>query len=831
MRIFLRVVSLFLCVLLALSFCACGKNQGNTDTSTGTDAQDVPAGLVINEYCSKNEAVLYDSDGDYNDWLELYNPTDKTVSLSGYTLSDDPADTSKWAFPETSSVEAGGYLLIYLSGKNIIKENGEIHASFKVGGDDKSLILSYKSRAADTVAVMELDENTSYGRGPDDPTKFYYYAKPTPGKMNTTTGFETLALVPPYEQRKVTISEVSAAYATGNREDTFYDWIELFNHTDKPVSLKGYGLCKSLSGVVHKFTDLTIDAHGYAIVNAAGKKGAAAELDDEYAPFTVNSAGEEIYLLNPDGSTHDVFSTGKLRIGLTSGRTSGEARVYYTKPTPGRANAKTFYTGYNTPPVFEKGGGYAASDDILTVSCAAGGTVRFTTDGSEPTVKSQVYTEPLQLNGSLTLRAAVFSDTLLPSDSVSETYIIGQTHTIPVVCISSDPDGLFSYRNGIMAKGPGYEGDVFPYTRANFWKNWEREATIEYYVDGKKELEFNAGICLFGQYTKAYDQKSLALHLRDSYGEDEITYPFFEGNAITTVNDLVLRAGGQDQNKAKLRDAFGREVLEEYSKAATMDWQPVAVYINGKYWGYYDLREKINESYLESHQGINPDAVDIVKGDSIELAGSKERYWDLFDYMKSHDITKPAIYNYVASQMDIDCYIDYLIAEIFFCNTDTGNIKFYRGYEKSDKFEWVIYDLDVSLSTASINGGYNSMWGMFNPQGHGSAYMFSTFVQRNLIQNPTFKKKFIERYVYLLNNAFTTERMLNILDGMREKIEPEVRLADKRWDNSDYANWKSEAALLREVVSKRRAKAIYEFDKFFKFSDAQMKTYFPNGTE
>ncbi len=830
MRIFLRAVSLLLCILLALSFCACGKGQGNTDTSRATEVAATPVDhLVINEYCLKNETVLYDSDGDYNDWVELFNTADKAISLSGYTLSDDADDTSKWTFPDTASIEAGGYLLIFLSGKDTVKENGEIHASFKLGGDDASLILSAGRKPVDTIAVVELDKNTSYGRSPDNLTKYYYYASPTPGKKNTATGFETLSFTVPFEQRKITISEVSAAYATGNKEETFYDWIELYNHTDKPVSLKGYGLCKSLSGPIHRFTDLTIKAHGYVVVNAAGRKTAVAKDTDKYAPFTVDSSGETLYLLKPDSSVLDMFSTGKLRIGLTSGRSGGEARVYYAKPTPGEKNAATFFTGYNAEPVFSTDGGYAASGDILTISCTAGGTIRFTTDGSEPTNKSQAYTEPLQLTGSISLRATVFSDTLLPSDSVSQTYIIGQTHAIPVVCITSSPDGLFGYKNGILAKGPGYDGDVFPYTKANFWKNWEREATIEYYKDDKKELEFSAGICVFGQYSKAYEQKSLALHLRDSYGEDEVTYPFFKGNSITTVTDLVLRAGGQDQRHAKLRDAFCREVMEDYSKASTMDWQPVAVYINGKYWGYFDLREKINESYLESHQNINPDAVDIVKGDSIELSGTKERYKALIAYMKSHNIKNAAVYDYVASQMDLDSYIDYLLTEIFFCNTDTGNIKFYRGYEKGDKFRWFVYDMDVSLSTASINGEFNSFYGLFEPKGHGSGYMFSTYLQRTLMTNPTFKKKFIDRYVYLLNNAFTTNRMLKILDNMQRTIDPEIRLASNRWDSSDYANWKAESATLRDVVSKRRQKAIQEFAKFFKFSDAEMKAYFPNG--
>lgn len=831
MKAITRFLAVTLAVTCIVSFCAC-KGDGTEDL-TNSKVSQAPveaSGVIINEYCSKNTAVIYDGDGDYCDWVELYNTSGKPFTLFGYFLSDDETNKKKWAFPENTVIEPDAYLLVFLSGKDRVSENGELHASFKLGGDDKILALySGKGKAADIVEITKLKENTSYGRSLDA-SGFFYFAKPTPGAANSTTGFEKLSMEIPIADREVYISEVSAAYETGNRDKTLYDWIELYNNTDKPVSLKGYGLCKSLAGTVHIFSSLSIPARTYATVYASGKETANKKKSDIYAPFTVDSSGEDLYLLRPDGTIVDTFSTGKLRIGVTSGRSGGDMRFFYSQPTPGKANSAQKYTAYAAAPVFSPDSATASAGDSVALSTKTkGAQIRFTTDGSDPKPNSQLYTAPITLNKTVTVRAAAFSDGLLRSDIASATYIIGREHTLPVVCISSDPDGLFGYKNGILANGPGYKAGEFPYVGANFWKDWEREACVEYFVNGKKELEFTAGIMVFGQYSRAYDQKSLSIHLRDSYGTNEITYPFFKGNPITTVSDLVLRAGGQDQSKTKIRDAFCREVIEGHTHNASMDFQPVALYINGQYWGYYDLREKINESYFETHENINKDAVDIVKGDSIELSGTIGRYMDMIRYMKSHDITKPDVYNYVTTQMDVDNYIDFLITEIFFCNTDTGNIKFYRGYDNGDKFKWVIFDMDSTLSSASINGGYNSMWGLFNPEGHGSGYNFSTYLQRTLLKNDTFRQKFINRYAELLNTAFLTDRMTSVLDGILSEIDPEIKNASTKWTDDKYGDWKTESAFLRSIVSKRREKAVQEFRKFFQFSDEQMSELFPEG--
>lgn len=96
--------------------------------------------LRINEFMAKNDSSIQDKDGDYSDWIELYNPSSESTVLSGWYVTDDSTDRYKWAFPK-DTIEAKGYLLIFASGKDIISDN-EVHTNFKLSVDGEYLALS-----------------------------------------------------------------------------------------------------------------------------------------------------------------------------------------------------------------------------------------------------------------------------------------------------------------------------------------------------------------------------------------------------------------------------------------------------------------------------------------------------------------------------------------------------------------------------------------------------------------------------------------------------------------------------------------------------------------
>lgn len=150
----------------------------------------------------------------------------------------------------------------------------------------------------------------------------------------------------------------------------------------------------------------------------------------------------------------------------------------------------------------------------------------------------------------------------------------------------------------------------------------ERGAFVEYYEsDGGLGVKFPCGVRANGSGTLVAPQKSLAIKLRAGYGRQEVTYPFFGEYEIKSFQNLVLRNSGQDRDGARVRDAVCMRMVEglNIDNCAT---RPVVAYINGKYWGIYDLNEDQNADFLAAHYGVNPDEVDIIRRNTGALEGS-----------------------------------------------------------------------------------------------------------------------------------------------------------------------------------------------------------------
>lgn len=837
-----KLICILLCGALCLALASCGGNGDDAVTAAPGEKSNESSGhtgdVMINEYMADNESVLYDSDGDYSDWVELLNAGGSDADVSGWFLSDDDGEPEKWAFPDGTVIPAGGYLVVFLSGKSKVTESGELHASFKLGSGDSELVLSNeKGKARDSAELMAPKTDVSCGRGEDG--AFVYFTLPTPGKANTGTGFGSLAAVPDAVP-DVLINEVCAGYSRDSDKD--YDWVELYNSSSGGFSLAGYSLCKDVEGRRIVFGDVTLDPGEYLVVRCVGRQmnedwhnaerssGDTVYEDGEgEAEFKISMSGGEILLLDPDGRIYDRFTTGKLRVGLSAGRVGG-SRVIYDAQTPGEENSGVFFTGYCPVPGITLPGGDVKSGETTEIAAPAGYEIRYTLDGSPVTEDSERYVSAITVDESCALRAACFdpSGKLLPSDEASETYIIGRDRDLPVFSIISDYDGLYGYNRGIFAEGPGYDPSDYPYEGANFWKEWERPSRMEYYVGGEKQFCVDAGLMVFGQFSRARDMKNLAVHFRDIYGRDELTYPFFEDNDITTLSDLVLRQGDPYYNM--LRDELTVAVLRGTTRAAYMDYAPtpVEVWINGEYNGLYWIREKINESYLESHYGIDGDNVDVVKGDSFAVAGTYGSYRELFRFAADNDLSDPANYETVCSMMDIGSFTDYLLAEIFFYNQDSGNIKCFRERLAGAKYYWTMFDFDQAMYMTARDPYDNDLSEFLGPNGHGADRMFSNTLIRSLMANDEYRQFFIERYAELLNGVFMPDNVLEKIDALADALRPGIPAQYDRWHYVGPEEWEENIDSIRETMRERRDICVRQLVSYLELSDSEVRALFPD---
>lgn len=788
-------------------------------------------GLYINEYSTSSTATLTDDEGDFVSWVELYNSTDKDINLKGCSLSDDFSNKTKWTFPSVR-IKAGEYLVVYLSGKTKAyeKDSTVIHADFVLNGEEEFLyIFDKNSKVIDSAQVFDLTSNLTCGRPADNVETFAFFAKATPGKANKLKAFESVDSARYTGNKSISITEVAAVNTTvpQSSQGEYFDYVELYNNTSKDINLKDYKLSDSKKAESFKtLPDKVLKSGEYIAIYCDDTDRVSATTGNIYISMGLNRYGETVYLIDKNGIVIDSLEYSRLSSGYCAGRdiNSTDDVLYYSTLTPAKKNpTKTLLSAVSNPE-FSQSSTYLEKGSEISISCSdSQAQIRYTTDGSVPTEKSTLYTSPITVTKTVAIRAKVFKDGYVPSDAVSATYIVGRKHDLPVVFLTTDDDNLYDYNTGIWADGPGKSSE-FPYVGANYWQDWERPINFEYMTtDGVSQLQFDAGIKVFGQYSRALDQKSVSINLRDKYGIKEVCYPFFEDNDVNVFSSFVLRNGGQDFSKSHIRDAFCAMVIKNSIDVDFMDYQPVVTYVNGKYHGIYDLREKLDEDYLANHRGIDSDNVDFIKGNSIVQRGSIDNYKELLEYISSHDMTDTKCYEYVCSQIDIDELISYWMCESFFTNTDTGNIRFYRENTDGSKWRWIFFDADWALFPSTYTWNYIDNY--LNPNGHGVGRAFKTTIMVNLMKNSSFRTRVLEIHSEHLKTTFDTDRMLKIYDELIKEIKTEMPYHCERWNAISYKAWESSTEVLRNIISEKRAIFIEDMKESFKMTKEEIEKY------
>jgi hypothetical protein len=786
-------------------------NHPTPNAKNGIDGQATPdfqvhidTPLKITEYMTDNRSVLNDEDGDLDDWVELYNDSDEPFPLAQLYFTDNKANLRKWSFPDIV-IQPRSYLVIFASGKDKVTAN--IHTNFRLS-DYETLVIS--NRYSENLVELTIDPllaDISRGVLGD---KWVYYSEPTPGKPNSTHGFMEV-LTPSSKDWDVSINEVMArnesflADANGN----YYDWIELKNNTDQDINLKGYSLSKgSKRETKFVFSDYLLPAHGFAVYFADAE--VKEDGTSNYVPFAISASGETLSLCDVDCHELQIYETGFLGNNTSSGLNENGERVFFEQPTPGETNSTVYLERYTVPVEFSINGGEIPSGHLLMLTAKEGAKIYFTLDGSIPTSSDIVYVNPIVLDTSKTVRAIAMADGELPSIVTTRTYVVGVEHDLPIIALSTDPKSLFG-SDGIYS---------------NSIKDVEKPVHVEFFeTEGLLALSFDAGIAIHGGTSQMEPQKSFAINLRKDYGTEEINFPLFDDNEVTSFKHFLLRTSGQDSNLTKIRDAFVQKAVRGVIDIDVMDSRPCVVYINGEYWGLYNIREKVNEDYLASHHGVDPNQVDILVWNGFAKAGSNEAYKALVDYVATHDMRNQEYYEYVASQIDIDEFIDYLIVESYFGNTDSGNIKYWRDQD-GGKWRWILYDMDWALFMETYK--WNNISQIFNPQGMGAFDWIDTTLHVNLMKNDHFKGEFITRYALYINTLFTSERLLPIYDVMIAEIKSEIPKQMERWPKPEnYASWEEQVAMMRQIILEKPEIEKNNLQYFFSLSNEEMQELFP----
>lgn len=622
---------------------------------------------------------------------------------------------------------------------------------------------------------------------------------------------------------EVVFSEMlaSSAYFNNGRHD---DWVELHNTGSGQVPMKGWYLSdKKSKPQKWAFPDTAvIEGNGYLVVYCT---------DDEvitggprkaiYAPFKISSGGEKLYLTDPEGHT-TVLSVGKQFGNVSSGIPEGGSEwLFLEEATPGRKNAANGYRDRAPEPVIVTEAGFYRDSVPVEITAPEGMEIRYTLDCGTPTRDSALYTGPIEVAKTTVVRARCFAEDLLGSTVAGSTFMIDDPPPVPVVSLYTDYDYLYSSTKGIMVEGNG--------GTPNYKMNWEYPCQIEYFDEQQARRLSQAGtVRVSGYSSRNGRQKSLAVYARSALGNKTFDYPFFEDRDYTSYSAILLRSTNSDSRSCRMRDAVLSQMSEGlglYNQAA----RPIVVYLNGEYFGHYNLREKSNKDSLAQWEGITDekiiDQADILEATGITgewvIRGSNAGWVELMDFCKENDLNEAENLQYVLDRIDVDTLFNYVIFSSLIGNGDVGNVRVY--HFPGGKWKFMLHDIEAGV----MSDGEMPVSEFLRGSKKNKANYFPHWVLAALLEVPEYRDMFLRRTAQIVENNFLYDTQVKpIFDRWSDVLAELLPRHLTRFKSFTMDEWRTNVNAARFYARTRPRMVIDEICSRLEVSKEDKEAYF-----
>ena len=799
--------------------------------------------VLINEVMSSNFGCMANEDGHYEDWIELYNNGTSAVNLSGYGLSDNAGKLYKFTFP-SYLLPANDHVLIFADDTNLTDIG--THWASAVKADD---IWRYRANTTDPIDTnwrnLSFNETVwssgqggfGFGDGDDatiTPVCASIFMRKTFTISDTSKILDAIFNIDYDDGFVAFLNGVEIARTNIEFPGSRPAWSTLVYGSHEAVGYQGMTIDSFhfdqafIRSIIRNGTNvLAIQAHNRAanesdmsciaylhfrikdatVMFSPTPSWFASNLHPKnyfHASFKLSQSGETVYLTNPSGVVVDQIAVPALNLDNSYGRNTDAENLwkYFGSATPDTTNnISTGYSGYATIPLFSLQGGFYTGTQTLTLSTSyAGGVIRYSTNGNVPTDASPVYTTPLTINATTSVRARVFSPASLPSQTIANTYFINLNCILPVYSLTLDSADLWDYNKGIFVKGPNASPNS-PYFGANYWQDWEKYASVEFFDKQKnRAFKFNTGLSITGGWSRRFDQKSLEIKLSDKYGLSKLQYEVIPDKKwIDKWNDFLLHTTGNDRGKAHMRDP----VMERLMKGTNSDYtayEPCIVYINGALWGIYYSKENDDHHFVEENYGYSKSEIDLLKESyffpEIEVkAGSDTAFRTMHSYAKYNSPTTSSFYATMDSMIDLKNQVDYFAAECYYPNDDwmggsNNNLKLWRPRIEGGRFRYILYDLDFGFGIAgTVSSDILAI--ALNPTPHN----YNSDIFQSLLQNAQYKNYFINRYADLINTIWQQSNVINVVNTFRDSMSYDMHYQYDRW-GGDTSIWNSNIATM-----------------------------------
>ncbi len=655
--------------------------------------------------------------------------------------------------------------------------------------------------------------------------------------------------IPIKENSPVVINELCADNKGSLVTDgELYDWIELYNRTDEAIDLSGWSLSDDRNYLrSNPFPRGTlIDAHSYLVVLAIGETAYADRGSTKPAvPFKLSEDGETVYLTANDGEVADMVTYPGIHqkeIEVTYARvTDGDPVWGEADPTLAAPNDDNIRELSPDVISFSHESGFYENAFDVTLSVPEGYRLFYTTDCSDPmnspTATRWDGTEPIRVYdrspeadtySSVNVTGGYMYDPADPVDKcftlrayarmkdgtstrvITKTYFVGYGEkdgytNIPVVTLTANPEDLYDEKNGLFINDDwGHDPNA---------NRWEIEADMTYMdADGTYRFGQKVGIRIRGTSTRGIHQKNLNVFARSRYdGNSSFVYPLFEG--VDGTKSFVLRNDQTDD--LKLGQGYLQDLVADRSISTQKNY-PVAVFLEGEYYGIYHLYERFSEDYVESHYGVDSNNVWITKKggapssmeSNCDEAGKD--YTALMHFIcnvgQYNDLSNPTTYARLTEWVDVRSLADILAVQLYLGNEDfsmSQNITAWRSITKDPanpyadgRWRFVIYDLDYTLNcSAKVNGTeviYDHFYDPFTmPQPWaGGGFMTWSYnwnasqpFTRNLLKSATFKSLLISTFESLAENEFSYARVKPLMEAKYDDLLPNMKNYVNRYHN------------------------------------------------
>lgn len=561
----------------------------------------------------------------------------------------------------------------------------------------------------------------------------------------------------------------------------FDGWIELYNRTSKTLTLGGCYLSDS-EGNSWQMPDAIgkIEPHGFKQLWLGSN-----EIIRHQAPFKLDCEGGSISLTNAQRLTicSQDYPEAISRTAYARTTDGGDTWSWTDTPTPAATNATATYADERAEAPTPTDGQVFDSQLRVTVRKPSGATLRYTADGSTPTMTNGNTSDNgiFVINSTTCYRFRCYETGKLASPVVTRTYLKkDHAHTLPIILVDTRDDYLYDDIVGVYTKGTNGRTGNGQSTPANWNMDWDRPVNFQYIPAGSNVMALNQDVdfAISGGWTRSSWPKSFKLKADRVYeGQNTMPYPFFNAKPYIRNKTLQVRYGGNDTG-CRIKDAALHEIIQRSGiDLDVMSYQPAVHYINGDYRGLINIREPNNKDFVYANWALTKNEIEMYEQSPDSGAFMMIGRPDVLNrlYELSANASDANTYAEICDLVDIDEYTNYMAAELYLGSWDwpDNNLKAYRAID-GGRYRITFFDLDAAFGTdgrgmdeeGEITIGGNAFRWIDGMQWHRYDYIY------DLGQNLYGEIKFCTFFLNLLDNADFRRRFIDTFCTMGSVFEP-----------------------------------------------------------